>query len=293
MARTVTSSLSFLTRTLFIAVFALSLTQPAWAASIFLTGHDPDFHAQSFGGENPIGAQHIIQRAVSFITDAAFNPFAAAGKLLFVESKGAVPGGHRRGVNGMIASGYVLGSDFDHHDFTTLSGALDQLGTSYDAIVVASDFGGLLRQAELDILNARSGDIIDFLNDGGGLFAIAESNNGAGLTPGGGHFGFLPFVVSSTSFNQTETGIDVTPFGESLGLVDPDVNGNFSHNIFNDTFGLNVVDRDQFGNILSLAGRGRVDPGGGVTPDGVIPEPSTLLLAVLGLFGFAFRKRAC
>jgi len=36
-----------------------------WAGSIFLTGHDPDFHG--FVGGNALGAQHIIQRAVTFI----------------------------------------------------------------------------------------------------------------------------------------------------------------------------------------------------------------------------------
>ena len=66
-------------------------------------------------------------------------------------------------------------------------------------MVVASDFGGLLTQAELNILNARSGDIINFLNQGGGLYAMGQSNDGAGLTPDGGHFGFLrvQYQVSS------------------------------------------------------------------------------------------------
>ena len=34
---------------------------------IFLTGHDPDFHA--FVGGNAAGAQHINQRAIDFIMD--------------------------------------------------------------------------------------------------------------------------------------------------------------------------------------------------------------------------------
>jgi len=247
----------------------------ASAGSIFLTGHDPDFHAIQ-GGHAP-GAQHINQAAITFITDPAFNPFvAAAPKFLFVESKGTIPGGHVQGKSGIIASGYADGAAFDHHDFTTLNAALDSLGTpgGYSAIVVASDFGGILRQAELDILNARAADIIAFLNAGGGLYAMAESNlGGTGLTPGGGHFGFLPFVVTSLQMNQNEEGFTVTPFGESLGLTDDDVNGNFSHNIFNGTFGLNVVDFDNLDNIMTLAGRIQIS----------LPEPETLPLLALAL----------
>lgn len=252
--------------------------------SIFLTGHDPDFHSQS-----DVGAQHINQAAISFILDPLYNTYSNGGvhKFLFVESKGSVPGGHLRGVNGMTISGYANGVDFEHHDFSTLDAELDQLGTKYAGIVVASDFGGLLRQAELDILNTRSTDIVDFLNDGGGLYAMAEGNGGAHLTPTGGHFGYLPFVVSSTPADQSETGITLTAFGASIGLTSGDVNGNFSHNVFDDDFGLSVVDYDSQDRILTLAGRGMI------VDDGVIPAPGAALLAVLGysMLGGLRRRR--
>src|SRR6185436_5475856 len=104
--------------------------------------------------------------------------------------------------------------------------------------------GALLTQAELNILNANTAAIIAFLNAGGGLYAMAEGNGGAHLTPGGGHYGFLPFIVSTTSLDQGESGFTVTPFGQSLGLTASDVNGNASHNIFTSTGGMQVVDRD-------------------------------------------------
>jgi len=112
-----------------------------------LTGHDPDFHA--FLGGNTAGARHINQRAISFILDPAFNPYFAAGahKFLFVESSMTPPPGHLDGVNGIIASGYVQGTDFDRVDASGLNAALSQLGTVYGGIVVASDFGGILTQA--------------------------------------------------------------------------------------------------------------------------------------------------
>jgi hypothetical protein len=254
---------------------------PAWSGSVFLTGHDPDFHAHQ--GGNTTGARHINQIAIGFILDPIHNPFKASGVdlFLFVESSISPPGGHIQGRLGIIDSGFIENIDFEQHDASTLGSELNLLGSKYSGIVVASDFGGVLTQAELDILNARSVDIIAFLNDGGGLYAIAESNGGAHLTPSGGHFGFLPFVVSSTPADQSEGGFTLSPFGESLGLTVSDINGNFSHNIFDDDAGLNVVDFDGQGRIISLAGRGIVDTTGvcqftfDITPQ-TCPNPLTM-----------------
>ncbi|MHB8746084.1 MAG: hypothetical protein ACYC7I_06070 [Gammaproteobacteria bacterium] len=255
-------------------------TGVASAGSIFLTGHDPDFHA-TVGANNAAGGQGINVAAINFVTDPTFNPFAtgASKKFLYVESNIPVPVGHTQGKNGIVASGYTEGTDFVHADASTLNAALNGLGTAYDAIVVASDYGGILTQAELDILNARSTDIINFLNAGGGLYAMAESDGGAGLTPSGGRFGFLPFVVTSTAFNQTESGNTVTAFGTSLGLTNADVNGNFSHNMFTSTGGMQIVDTNPSGDILSLATRSQVTSGG------VVPLPSAMWLFGSGLVG--------
>jgi hypothetical protein len=57
-----------------------------------------------------------------------------------------------------------------------------------------------------------------------------------------------------------------------------DINGNFSHNIFTTApAGLNIVDLDAAGEILSLAGR----------PEHIaIPVPSTVVLLGTGLLNF-------
>ena len=115
---------------------------------------------------------------------------------------------------------------------------------------------------------------------------MAESGPPSGLTSTD-EFGFLPFVVSSATDNQSESGFTVTPFGATLGLTDSDINGNASHNIFNGDFGLSVVDHDANGDILSVAGRAQVSATG-------VPEPLSMALfgsGVIGLLGVRGRGR--
>lgn len=237
---------------------ALVAASTALAGSIFLTGHDPDFHAVL--GGNTAGARRINQVAISFIQDPAYNPFYVGGatKFLFVESSIAVPGGHTSGKNGIVASGYVEGVHFDHATAATLNAGLNNLGTVYSAIVVASDFGGILTQAELNILNSRNADILAFVNAGGGIYCMAEGNGGAGLTPGGGQLAFLPIVVTAPAADQSEVGFTVTAFGASIGLTNADVNGNASHTYFTGLGGLNAVNLDAAGRVMSVASHDRV-----------------------------------
>ena len=90
-------------------------------------------------------------------------------------------------------------------------------------------------------------------------------------------YGFLPFLLTTSSFTEPETGNTVTLFGQSLGLVASDVNGNVSHNIFTATGGMTPVDlrNGDSAQPLTLAFRGQVDAGGAV------PEPRAVLLLAL------------
>ncbi len=239
-----------------LALLALSLSRAdvSFAGPVLLTGHDPDWHATQ--GPNVPAAMNLLNAALGFVLDPGLNSFAAGGntKFLFAESFGDPPPGCTQGVNGLTAIGLVDPDDFEKHAADTLDSELDLLGKKYAALVVASDHGGNLQQAELDILNVRAADIAKFVTAGGGLFAMAESN-GCGNTPNGGRFGFVPIALSSIPLGQAEQGFVVTPFGRSLGITAADVSGNVSHNVFlQAAAGFSVVDLDGSNRILTVAG---------------------------------------
>jgi hypothetical protein len=119
-----------------------------------------------------------------------------------------------------------------------------------------------------------------FVNTGGGIYAMAEGNNGAQLTPNGGWFNFIPQFTAAAALNQTEVGYTVSAFGASLGLTNADVNGNASHNIFTAwSSGLQPVNFDAQGRVMTLAGRL------------IIPSPGGLALFAGGFVLAARRRR--
>lgn len=226
-----------------------------YAVGVFVTGHDPDFHA--FASDSDMtGARHIIQRAVAYVTFDKLNPM-----LLLVTDLRDPGAGYIDPRLGMTAAGFT----YDVADYGSGTPGVLDLNTvdfnNYDAIVVASDYGGWLRQDELDILNARSAELTDYVNTGNrGIVAFSESGGGDLTTHN--RYGFLPFLVSEVTFHQTEEGFTVTAAGVAMGLTDADVNGNFSHSSFVETGGMDVIDIDAAGRFISLATRKTISTGG-------------------------------
>ncbi|HEV2447571.1 MAG TPA: hypothetical protein VGS58_16690, partial [Candidatus Sulfopaludibacter sp.] len=75
------------------------VTTPLGAGQIFLSGHDPDFHA-SLGG-NAAGAQTIIQDALAFARNGNTAPIL----LLETSTANNVLGDHTDSETGLMDSG--------------------------------------------------------------------------------------------------------------------------------------------------------------------------------------------
>ncbi|HET7379875.1 MAG TPA: VPLPA-CTERM sorting domain-containing protein [Gaiellales bacterium] len=273
-----------------LVVTALVLWTPvqARAGSIFLTGHDPDFHAQ-----DSAGAKDLLRSGLNFVTGGTYNDLnPLTPKFLWVESFNAPTSGHRVGELGLVSIGLTLGVQFDWVDAALLSTV--NLN-DYSAIGIASSFGGMLTTAELNELIARKDDIKNFINSGGGLFASAEcfpaSSTCFADTLAGSStaalYSYLPVTVSSVDptlpFHVTAAGA-AAPFN----LTDGDVNDP-THNSFGLIGGLTALDLDS-GNpqqATTLAGNVTVG-GGGFTP---VPTPASLLLLGAGFSGLAGVRR--
>jgi len=273
--------------------------QKGAAGGVFLTGKDADKHAP--GSES---SRHVIQRAVTYATSKERD-----AHILLVAGPG---GGSGTAASGMVAAGFrpcpkdpslleaaaadavapvsskknYLGC-FEQADGRPITDAeRRERGeeakdlrtvrfTDYDGVVVASNRlrSGYLTQVDMDVLVQRRAELIDYVNRGGGLVALASVNEttASDVAP---PFGFLPCLEAVHNINKEEVGFSVTPFGRAMGLTDADVNGyvdgnsQASHNYFAGDSGFGIVEVDDLRRIISMATRRGLSPQGCGLPSG-------------------------
>ena len=286
-------------RSLLLAAVA-AIGSVANAGAIFITGHDPDFHAQT--GAEP-GAQNLLRIGLNYARngDGSTTTNTTAKPVLWIESDpaedGGIPGGHRFGLDGLRNIGYLAVGEsgsptqgrYEFHDADELTNAFWATVTTanYSAIGVASTFGGILRKAELTNLNNHVAAITAFFNNGGGIFAAAEGTEGAlGYVATDGFFNWIPISVPASSTPAPPYA--VTAAGLTLGLVNGDVQSP-SHSYFNSDGGLDVISRDSAGRIMTLAGIRRIGDDGGFMG---VPAPGALGLLAGMLPLLLLRRRS-
>ena len=130
-------------RLIALGALVLFLPSQALAGSIFITGHDPIWHA-GMGG-NFVGAENLATTGIEFARNGSSLPF------LFIESDDPIPAGNAYTEPFLISALGYTAADYVAMNAAELA-LLADFRTAlnlYSAIVVASDHGGMLSADEL------------------------------------------------------------------------------------------------------------------------------------------------
>lgn len=280
-----------------VAAVGFLLPTSASAGNIWLTGHDADFHCR-FGSQcNHFGI------AIDFARQGAPDP----SKPILVLDARDLDVVVALGQAGATANNSVEGAG-SAFAFTVLDptsaafAALDLSTDDFSAIVIASDFtcGGCDLNNSFgstphsDAINARSGDIADFFNAGGGLVYFAGAANSTV------YYASVPVdatpVAVSPPFTLTAEGIAIGLIGGFGGGSDTNCCATHNSFLLPDADSLLVLaefDSAGFAETLFAAGvtigEGGFEPGD--DDEMPVPVPSTIFLFLVGLGGLGISTR--
>ena len=269
------------------AVMATLCATAASAGPIIIDGTDANDHGSFSGGANQDGwfymqrALESLQGSLGVTAHTVLNLGAdtsQAGSAInsaFTNSTLAGSGWNMLGANG---TGAGAGS---------IDAALSSLSTATTGILYIStvnNSSGDLSTAELAVINAHAADIAAFVNNGGALFAMSESD-----TVGG--WDWLTSIIPTINpvdlgGGGTSSALSLTAAGatEFPGLNNGDLSAGPWHNYFTGTFGsLQVLAQDTTGRAVILGGGA-----GAVLAQ--TPEPVSLVLLCTGLVAVARRR---
>ncbi|MFL5875736.1 MAG: hypothetical protein ACJ76T_07615 [Solirubrobacteraceae bacterium] len=192
----------------------------AFAGRVLVTGHDTDLHC----GEQKADQCHFFKVATDYVRNGSTKPVlvldpnpAASNDVANSLINAYNPDGTNPGAVPPSVLMDPKSAEFASAPITT---------DLYSAIIVASDItcGGCDLNTfdatpDSDAINARSGDIANFFNAGGGIFANAGADHGDGNPATGEdtYYSFIPLPIGGVEVTSPFT---LTDAGIALGLQD-------------------------------------------------------------------------
>jgi hypothetical protein len=239
------------------------------AGAIYLTGHDVLLHGAQNGYDDV-----ILDYLRSDPSDTIARSDYDIGQVGYTTDAGGSPG---------------VGGSFGSFTETTVDifGSAAAFGTflsSIDVLVIPWIY--TLGVTNSVTLNSYSSEIETFFNAGGDIFANSSHTNAT-------YFDFLPSGVAASGPSISgSSGFVATTAGLGIGIASNMINGFQTHNAFTSFSSAFTVFETRSGQDISIGLQGgSITDGGGIVTTAV-PEPATLFLFGVSLFGILLIRKS-